>query len=52
MVARGILISRPKLAPGGPVTRTALLCASQPDDLVLILHVVHGSRDIVTLFGH
>lgn len=22
------------------------------DDVVLILHVVHGSRDIVALFGH
>jgi toxin ParE1/3/4 len=22
------------------------------DDVVLILHVVHGSRDIATLFGH
>jgi len=22
------------------------------DDVVLILHVVHGSRDIIALFGH
>jgi plasmid stabilization system protein ParE len=24
----------------------------EPDEVVLILHVVHGSRDIVALFGH
>jgi hypothetical protein len=45
------------------VTRTALPYASQlndyvilpriePDDVVLILHVVYSSRDIVALFGH
>ncbi len=35
-----------------PADNYVIIHRIEEDDVVLILHVVHGSRDLVTLFGH
>ena len=35
-----------------PADEYLIIHRVQPDDVVLILHVVHGRRDIVALFAH
>jgi toxin ParE1/3/4 len=35
-----------------PIDDYLIIYRIADDDAVLILHVVHGSRDIVALFGH